>query len=236
MAEKTFVDRHARGESLRDLCAGFSPLFGPADTTLTVVNLTAFLGQVGALNTEIGTLQGNYTTQAANRVALVKTIKAAATRVAARLKSNAAWKSEEKTARQVLNKLRGVRPPKPKAPAEGEPPVEAKKRNSGEQAYAEVAALFEKFIGVATAAAGYTTGAPAAITPGALNGLLSSLKGSNSFLCNLDAQIGPKQKKRQALYFDAGGFQAKFLAVKESVKSQYGTQSPEYQSVRGLKW
>ena len=236
MAETSFVDRHFRGESLRDHCVNFTPAYAPADTSLTVANFGTFLGQVGALNTEIGTLTGNYSTQAAARVTLVKTIKSTATRVAARLKSNAAWKSEEKSARLVLNKLRGVRPQKPKTPAEGEPPTEVKKRNSGEQAYAEVAALFEKFIGIATGAAGYATGAPVAIAPGALNGLLSSIKGANAFLCGLDAQIGPKQKKRQALYFDPGGFKEKFHGVKESVKSQYGTQSPEYSAVKGVKW
>ena len=236
MAEKSFSDRHDRGETLRDMCAGFTPAFAPADTSLTAPNFSIFLGTLGALNTEINMLEGNYTTYAGTREATVKTLKAAATRVVARLKSNSVWSSEEKSARKVLLKLRGVRPKKPKPPAEGEPPAEEKKRNSGEQAYGEVALLFEKFIGVATAAAGYATGVPVDISAGALNGLLSSLKGSNSFLCNLGAQISPKQKKRQKLYFEKGGFAEKFQAIKEAVKSQYGTQSEQYLAARAVKW
>ena len=236
MAEKSFSDRHARGESLRDMCAGFTPAFVPADTSLTAPNFSVFLGTLGALNVEINNLEGNYTTHAGTREALVKTIKALATRVAARLKSNSAWSSEEKSARKVLDKLRGVRPKKPKPPAEGEPPAEEKKRNSGEMAYGEVALLFEKFIGVATAAAGYSTGVPTEIATSALNGLLSSLKGSNSFLSNLASHISPKQQKRQKLYFANGSFAEKFQAIKEAVKSQYGTQSEQYLAVRVVKW
>ena len=156
--------------------------------------------------------------------------------MAARLKSNVAWKTQDASARKVLAKLRGVRPKKPKPPVGGEPPAEVKKRNSGEQAYAEVALLWEKFIGVATAAPGYATGVPPAIDPGTLSGLLSSIKGINSFLCNLAGQITPKQAQRLVLYFEPGGLQEKFLAIKEAVKSQYGTGSSEYIAVRGIKW
>ena len=236
MAEKSFSDRLTRGETLRDMCAAFTPAYVPADTSLTAANFTNFLTSLATLNTEINTLEGNYTTQAEARLALVRNIKSAATRVAARLKSNSVWSSEEKSARKVLDKLRGVRAQKPKPPAEGEPPVEEKKRNSGEQAYAEVALLFEKLIGVATAAAGYSTGVPAEISAGTLSGLLSALKGSNSFLCNLAAQISPKQKKRLKLYFEKGGFAEKFQAIKEAVKSQYGTKSEQYVAARAVKW
>ena len=49
MAETSFVDRHFRGESLRDHCVNFTPAYAPADTSLTVANFGTFLGQVGAL-------------------------------------------------------------------------------------------------------------------------------------------------------------------------------------------
>ena len=89
---------------------------------------------------------------------------------------------------------------------------------------------------MATAAAGYSTGVPAEISAGTLNGLLSALKGSNSFLCNLGAQISTKQKKRQKLYFEKGGFAEKFQTIKEAVKSQYGTKSEQYVAARAVKW
>lgn len=236
MAEKTFIDRHARSFSMRDFTAGFSPVFAPADASLTAANFGTFLGTVGTLNTNILAQQGTYKTQATSRLALLKTILSATTQALARLKSNAVWGAEFKSAKQVADKLRGKRPAKPKLPEEGEPPVEGKKRNSGEQAYAEAAALFEKFIGILTATAAYSTGVPAAISLGTLNGQLSGFKGLNSGLCTLAASIVTNQKKRLQLYFETGGLQEKFQSVKNAVKSQYGQNGPEYASVKGIRW
>ena len=236
MTETSFVDRHARGLLLRDMTAGFSLAFNPADTSLTATNFQTFLGTVGTLNGDIAGAQGAYKTQSVTRVTLVKTIKTTVTQALARLKSNAVWSSEWVSAKQVADRLRGGRPPKPKAPAEGEPPETEKKRNSGEQAYAEVAGAFEKFIAIVLTAPGYAAGVPAAINAASLAGLLTAIKTQNSALCTLSAAILGNQKKRVKLYFEKGGFQEKFQAVKESVKSQYGQSSAEYQSVKAVKW
>jgi len=236
MAEKSFNDRHARGLLLLDFCEGFSPAFAPVDTTLATGSFATFLNTIGTLNTTIDTQQGGYTTEADARAQLVKDIKTTVTRTLARLKSNPPWEPNWKSAKQTADKLRGQRPTKPKAPTEGEPPTATTTRNSGEQAYAEIAALFEKFISIVTAAPGYATAVPTAISPSSLNSQLSSLKGKNTGLSNLAADTITNQKKRLKLYYDPNGFQEKFQSIKDAVKSQYGQTSPEFIAVKGLKW
>lgn len=240
-AEKSFRDRQGRSQLLIEVCTGFAPGYTPGDDTLTVANFTAFLGGVEAANANVETLEVDYTYQAATRIALVKTIRDAATQAVGYVKSNHAWATQFKAVKMAADKLRGVTPPsKPAAPpaAEpgGEPPAAPEKRGKGEQAYVELQAHLAALIAALTACAGY---APPSlnIALSTFDGLHSQFRGLNLFISQLSGQLTTAREARRALYYDGAlSLEKKFQAIKNSVKGQYGQNSPQYASVKGIKW
>ena len=237
-SEQSFRDRQGQATSLKDACAAFTVALAPADTSLTVANFTTFIGTVTAKNDLVEGLVTGYTTNAATRVALVTTVRTVLTQALGYLESNKLWKAQAGTARGIVEKFRGTKPPKPKAPptAPGETPAEEKKRNAGNQAYVELASHLEKFIGVCSGTPGF---APTAveITVSALSGHLSAFKNLNTGLSALEQQISVEQKKRFDLYYTGEDcLQEKFQAVKKAVKGQFGLASDEYRAANAVKW
>lgn len=238
-SERSFRDREGKARDLSNAMAGFAPAFVPADADLAPAAFATLVGQAESKNNEVEGYAGTYTEDADTRMTLIKTIKTAVTQGLSYLESNKAWKSSFKAAKMAADKLRGVRPPKPKAPPpppEGGPtPAEEKKRNKGEQAFTELAGHFGKFIAACTGAAGYAPPATE-ISLGTLNGALSQLKGLNGSLSTLSTQLSKAQQQRQILYYNEDGLADRFMAVKAAVKGQYGVASANYGVVKGMKW
>ena len=218
------------------MVSGFTPTFSPADTTLGVGAFTTFLVSINTSNNLIDTQEGSYKTSATQREDLVTLIKKRATQIVGRLKSNSAWAGEYASAKQAADHLRGFQPAKPKPPTDANTPTQVQTRNRGEQAYAEVASLFERLTTTATGAASWSTGAPVEVTLATLTGLLTQIKALNTSLSTLAATLTTNREKRKILYYAPKGLQEKFQAIKESVKGQYGLASAEYQAVKGVKW
>lgn len=236
MGLQSFIDRLAKAVLLKDTVAGMSPAYNPPDASLQISTFTALLTSVDAANDLVDTQEGSYSTQATTRVATVKTVKARATQIMARLKSNSAWASELHSAKLAADKVRGVSAPKAKPTPEEPTPAEEQKTKATEQAYAEISASFDKLIAIATGAAGYATGVPTDISSASLTSLSTSLKGLNTALSTLDGSLSTARQKRKLLYYGPKGLQEKFQGVKDSVKQQYGQGSAEYLSVKGIKW
>jgi len=240
ISEQSFRDRQGKSQLLRDTTAGFTPAFAPADSTLSATNFNTFLGGIGSANTNVETLVINYTNNATTRVALVKSIREATTQAVGYVKSNKAWANQFKAVKSAADKLRGVRPPtntEPPPPVEpGTPPGAADKgRNKGQQAYVELAAHLEALVTALTACAGYSP-TSATISASSFNALLSQFRGLNSFISTLDSQLTTARENRRRLYFEPGGLEEKFQAVKNAVKGQYGQSSAEYGAVKSIKW
>jgi len=236
MGEQSYRDRQARAELLRNMVAGFGVPFNPPDATLNVAGFTTFLASIDTANNQVDVQEASYTTSATERSQLVISIKKRATQMVGRLKSNGAWAGEYASAKQTADKLRGKTPPKPKPPTDVPTPDHTKTRNTGDQAYAEVAALLEKLVTTATGAAAWATGVPTELSAATLAALVTELTSLNTSLSTLDASLTTNREKRKLLYFGPKGLQEKFQFVKDSVKGQYGQSSPEYASVKGIRW
>lgn len=237
-SDKSFRDREGRATSLKDACATFTPTFAPADTSLNVTNFTTFIGQVATKNTLVEGKVATHSTAAGDRTALVVTVRDALTQALGYLESNKAWKSQAATARAIVVKFRGTRPPAAPTPppVPGETPAEEKKRSQGQQAYVELAAHLEKFIGVCTTTPGFSPPA-AAISLSTLNGHLSAFKSLNGGISALEQQISVAQKDRFDLYFTGEDcLKEKFQSVKKAVKGQYGLKSSEWDTANAITW
>ena len=235
-SERSYPDRHARAVLLQTNIAGFSPAFAPADASLSAANFLAFCGLVEVANDAVGNSLGAWRVLVEERQEMVKTMKATATRVLAYLKSSAAFAGRLKTATAAANKLRGVTPKKPKAPAEPPPGEPAKSRNSGNQSYGDIAQYFKALIVSVTGLAGYAP-APAGnpITLSNLSGTLSNYRSKNEAILPLEVTWRDKVGERALIFDGKNGLRDKMTAVKNAVKAQYGQSSPEYGDVKGIK-
>ena len=106
----------------------------------------------------------------------------------------------------------------------------------GGQAFAETALLFEQLMGIASGAPNWSLGVPVDISPTTLTTLLNQLKSLNTSIATLQSTLKTNRQKRQALYTGPKSLQVKFQALKNAVKGQYGQDSAEAASVRGVKW
>lgn len=216
--------------------AAFSPVFAPADPSLSAANFLIFCGTVEGRMGDVTTTFAAWNTVVGERQALVKELKGTATRVVAYLKSSAAFAKRLKLATAAANKLRGIKPRRPKAP-EPEPGAPVKKaRNAGDQSYADIAQHFKALMESVTGLPGYApvpVGNP--ITLSNLSGTLSAYRSKNGVIDTLTVAYRDALRERIAVFDGAGGLKAKMLAVKNGVKAQYGQSSAEYGVVKGIK-
>ena len=233
--ELSYADRLQRGRDMQTATVGFSPAFAPVDSTLGAASFLTFLDGLDTLNTEVGTLLGQYTTGVAQRTPMVEDIKDRSLRVLSLIKSNAVWKAFLPAIKSLVDKIRGNTPKPPKPPAPGESPGSppAKKRNKGEQSFGDIETNFEKLIALLAGVPGYTP--PAAdLTVANLTTLANDFAAKNLAMSSLGNQLGMKQKARSDAYDGDTGLRARMKAIKEAVRSQYGSSSPEYEQVKGI--
>jgi len=236
ISERTFADRLGRGQQLQTAVAAFSPAFAPADASLGVTAFQTFVDGLDTLNTETGTSVTQYSTEVDVRGEMVKDVKARTLRVLSFVESNSAWAKYARGIKKLADKIRGNRPRKPAAPAPGETPGSptAKARNTGEQSFVEIAENFEQLVAAVAGISGYTPPA-AQITVANLTTLADDFSDKNKAMATLGRQVVLKQKDRLDGYAGPGGLSEKMIAIKKAVRAQYGSDSAEYNAVKGIK-
>ena len=235
ISETSFADRLQRGRDMQTATAVFTPAFAPADASLAAAAFLTFLDLIDVQNTTVGTLLGQITTGANQRDAMVLDIKDRALRVLSFVKSNAAWKSFLPQIKRLADKIRGYRTARATPPASGEAPGSepAKKRSQGEQSHGEIKENLEQLVAALGSIPGY---APAAadLTIASLTTLAADYAAKNAAMAALYRQAGMEQKDRLENYDGPSGLREKMKAIKQAVRSQYGSNSAEYQQVKGI--
>jgi hypothetical protein len=232
-SESSFADRLQRGRQLDAAISGFAPPFAPADATLTPEAFGDFLDELNGMNQTVAGVEADWLATAAQRMALSGDIKSRALRALSRVKSNSAWKMNLPAVKAAADHLRGYRTPKPKRPADGEGQV--KSRSQGDQSFADIKGLLDKLVAALGKLSGYDAGAPADISIAGLAALATQLDGLNQLVAGKEQTLHSARAPRLAAYEGAGGLREKMLAIKEAARSQYGSKSPEYLQVKGIK-
>ena len=235
-SERTFADRAARGRDLHAAIAEFEPVFEPADAALEPATYEAFLDDLDELNTDVNTADVAVSTAIQLHKTLLRTIKQRTTQVVAHIRSVTAWKQYLPAVKQAADKVRGYRPRSKPAPppAPGDPP-EPKPRKVGQQSYGDIDNLFEKVIKAVKLVPGYAPPATSNIQTAQLETLQGTSRGANTDLATKDAILSRAQSLRLAAYDGETGLREKMKAIKEATKSQYGQNSDEYLSVKGIR-
>ena len=229
-SESSFRDRQGRALLLEDALLIFTPLFNPGDTALNAANFQILITSVNTANGNVESSEVAFTNATQARINLVKTIRDATTQALNFVKGNKVWINQTKAVKINADKLRGVRPA-----TKGEP-TPGKSRTKGVQAYVELAAHLAAFNTSLIACAGYAP-PDTAITIATFTSHLNNFNAQNTAVANAAVALTNARETRRILYFEGTTcLHKRFLAVKTAVKGQYGQNSAQYGTVKGIKW
>lgn len=231
-SERSFADRMQRGRELHASSAGIVPPFAPADGQLAAQPFEDFLGQLDENNIAVAEAMADWQFTAAERSAVVAEIKARALRASSRVKSNATWKVFLPTVKTAADNLRGYSIPKPKPPADAPPsPV----RQKGDQSYGDIKALADKLAAALKKVPDYDVGAPADINIAGFTAIAQQLDGLNQLTAGKEQTLATARAIRKDSFDGEKGLKVKMIAIKEAIKSQYGTQSAAYLQAKVIR-
>lgn len=235
-SERSFADRLQKAQQLRDACAGFAPVYSTPPQGTTLPAFTTKIAGCDADHQAVESAEILWSEAVERRTGIADTIRTTATQLLNYIKSSTAWKTKLPKAKQFADAIRGIKHPR-KAPAPAPPGGTApKRRQRGGQSYAELERNWRALVTLAGGLAGFAP-TDVKIQLGTINGLLSSIRGVNSEISASEATLGEAQQVRQqGFYEEDAGLESLFLAVKTNVKGQYGTASPQWAQVKGMKW
>lgn len=236
-SEKTFVDRLARAGQLGSAVANFTPLFAAVDSRFSIATLDSKMEDAEDANTAVADAKEIYGDVVDQREALAKEIGPLVTQSLAYVKSNTLWKSKFERVKGLADKVRGVRPKKPKATTgEGEEtPTVEKAREQGERSYAEIASFFRQYVKRLEDLGGYVP-PDTKITLLALGAKRDALEALNESAADELEDFRATVTARREAYEGPEGLKFTFDGMKTAVKGQYGQASTQYGEIVGIKW
>jgi len=236
-AERTFADRLQRGIDLQSKIFKFAPPFEPANTALDPTNFKLFLDLIESRNLLVATTQSASTAAIELHASLMATIKSRTTRVVDYISSNEAWSQFLPGVKQAANKVRNYHPSanKKETPA-GTPGTPAKPASkTGQQSYGDIDSSFEKLIEAVKLVPGYAPAAETNIQIAQLTALSASYRTANKAVATKGAELDAAQRSRKASFDDAkAGLRQKMKDIKKAAGAQYGRDSAEFTSVKGI--
>lgn len=228
--EYSFADKVGKSKLIKEAADGFAPAFNspnPED------ELSVFGGHITDCenkNVDIGTIRQNYANGVAARKLIVKDVKNRAMRSMTNIKSVVAYKPYARGLEITYRKLRSY-----KVPGAKKPDTDEKKRNKGEQSFADIENLYKTFLEGLTLIPGYTHLDTTLKLP-ALNTLYTTFHNKNIAMAKLDAKEKIVTAERRDMFHkETTGLLDRMLSIKDATKNQYGLTSPEYLSIRGIR-
>jgi hypothetical protein len=231
-SEKSFQDRIQHGTELAAAVTLMNPAYAPVDEKYSLTALNSAVATAEMCNNHVEATRIPFTDASSDRAALVKTIGPLVTQSLAHVKSNTAWANRFEAAKNAADKVRGVRPPPART---ADPDPDAKKRESGECSYVEIAAFLNSYITRLTGLTGYAP-QDSKIDIAAFTTLWTNLDALNKSLPVTASALADAISDRKEAFLGATAFKFVFDGVKASVKGQYGQTSPQYKSVSGISW
>jgi hypothetical protein len=244
-SEHSFADRIGRFVLLKEACEDMSPVFAPPDSDISVAAQAALIVTLNACCTNVADAETNLKEATDGRVEMVKGMKALTTRAVNRVASNRVWAGKLELVKKAADRVRGMKPPRPKLPAPPSDPEEPapKKLDRGGEGYRDVESHFHKFMAALGKCSGYDTGAPADITLTSLDVALTTLRETNDAVPGLEVSLRELQIERLRVFQSkkplpdgSAPLRDRWARIKKAVKSQYGTDSAQYELVAPIKY
>jgi hypothetical protein len=229
-SERSYADKVGKAKYVKEASEGFTPAFNSPNPQDAPAVFGLYITSCEDKNVEIGKIRQNYTNGTVERKNIVKDVKTRAMRSMVNVKSVDAYKPYAKGLEIIYRKLRNY-----KVPGGKKPSPDAKKRNKGEQSFADIENLYRTFLAGLTAIPAYSHLDDSLKLP-ALNALYTLYHDKNVAMAELNSTEKRVTAERYAMFYDdTTGLSARMLSVKDAIKNQYGLTSPEYLSVKSIK-
>ncbi len=226
-------------EDLISFCTGYGAAYNPSKVALKIPGLNTQLTAANAALQGVKTAKTAYDNATNAREISFKPMKSLATKVVNAL---AATDTADQTVDDVKTtnmKIQGrratkVEKPSAEALAKGAEPV--KTASTSQQSYDKMIDHFAQLIATLTAEPKYLPNENE-LKLTALNTMLADLKAKNTVVINATTAVSNARIARdKALYAERTGMVDIALDIKTYVKSLFGTSSPQYKQVSGLKF
>ncbi len=234
--ERSFGDRLIRAREMQSIIEKFVPPFDPAVPALQPASFATYLDLVEAHNTVVANAGPAATAAITLHASLMATIKARTVRVTDYISSNEAWDQFRPGVKQAANKVRNYSPSanKKEAPAKpGDPPPKPSAK-TGQQSYGDIDYWFEKLIEAVKLVPNYKPGVASNIEVAQLTALLTAYRQANKDVATAGAALDSGQRSRKTSYDGLDSLRTRMKAIKKAVGAQYGRDSAEYASVKGI--
>ena len=224
-SERTFGDILARAYRLYEAILQMLG-FAPADADIMPPAFLTFLDSVDAKNNTVAATKQEWSMALKNRIELyfgIEGIKKRASYVIAYCRSRSDLKKEAELIYRICKKIQNYKKPKPEQ--------DEKKRILGEQSYGDFVKLLGDLIEAVKQVPAYTP-PNTLIKVVNLETFRTSLLAINKTIGEKYYEYSIKTKERLAMYVT---LKDKMNRIKASVKSQYGLNSNEYNSIKGIR-
>jgi hypothetical protein len=224
-SERTFGDILARAYRLYEAILQMLG-FAPADADIMPPAFLTFLDSIDAMNNTVAATKQEWSMALKNRIELyfgIEGIKKRASYIIAYCRSRSDLKKEAELIYRICKKIQNYKKPKPEQ--------DEKKRILGEQSYGDFVKLLGDLIEAVKQVPAYTP-PNTLITVAKLGTFRTSLLAINQTIGEKYYEYSIKTKERLAMYVT---LKDKMNRIKASVKSQYGLNSNEYNSIKGIR-
>ena len=236
----------ANFEDLISLCTGFGVTYNPSQNAIKIANMnTLRTNALNALNNTIS-MRTAYVNAVDNRQAIFDPLQKMATRIIAALKASGASDAIVKDALTINRKIQGKRAkpikevenvqiqaiPNPNNPT----PVEPVHVSVSQLSFDSMIEHYTKLINLLSSVPVYNPNENDLKIAG-LNALLTSMNTSNTAVITATTNfINARINRDNLIYGKNAGVVDVAMEAKSYVKSVYGTQSPQYKQVSGIKF
>lgn len=237
-SESSYADRHARGQTMHDIIAEFTPAFAPTDANIAPTAFQSYLNGVEAANDAVSDAEATLKPLTDQRAADAEALRDKALRIKSFVSANVAWKKWLPAIKTAADAMRGYRVNKKPATTPpgggGEPAPKAGIGARTQRGYGDMEKLFGKLLIQVQKITGYTAPAASGLTVAELQAQDAAFVTLNDDTSEAEATLGEKQRERSSFYDGEGGLREKMKAIKAAVRAQYGNGSPEHVAVKGI--
>lgn len=238
MASNSEVGHAKNVANFQDLIAfveGYGPIYNPSKTSLTAAQLTALHTTANASLQNVINLNTAYNDAVNNRVEAFADLRPLSTRLVNALEATDASQEKIDDAKGFNRKIQGQRASKKEEPLDPNQPA-PKTISTSQQSYDQLIQHFEGLIAVLASEPSYAPN-ETELQITSLQARAQDLRDKNNQEAIADTAVSNARLERGTiLYHDSTGLVDTALDVKKYVKSVYGTSSPEYNQIKGIKF
>ena len=212
--------------------------FNPPNPNITITALQDLHTAAVKLLSEVSDARQQWRTDAKARALLVEQLPAIAASAVGIFAALGVDKERVEQARAILRKLQGVKVT-PNVPDDPNTPEDesAKSISASQKSAAQMISHFRALIDFLTAQPEYALVKDAGLQTSDLTTLANDVEAKHETSIVSAAQLSSKMNARDtAFYNGANNICDRAALVKEYVKGKYGTKSPEYQTIKAIRF